>query len=206
MTSIPLRAAHAVGGGRSPLESAAVGSRIPVACRSQTRDHIAPLLVLIPGCGCGYGSVVTTIRRCVDIAAPAERVWDLLKDVRRLPDYSESTDEVRDAPERLTSVGQEYVQVGRLLGVKLASRWRVTAIEPGRLLRNEGTLGPGSRYTLTQQLDPLPGGGTRLRIEIDYSLPGGALGRLAARAGAEKRADREAQAVLDGIRATAEAA
>src|SRR4051812_30176222 len=146
------------------------------------------------------------IRRSVDIAAPVERVWDLLENVRRLPEYSESTDEVRDAPERLTAVGQEYVQVGRLLGVRLTSRWRVTAIEPGRLLSNVGSMGPGVRYTLTPRLEPLPDGGTRLWIDIEYTVPGGKLGRLAARAGAEAKAGREAQDVLDGIRATAEAA
>src|SRR4051812_7037859 len=137
--------------------------------------------------------------RSIDIAASPQRVWDLLEDVRRLPEYSESTQEVREAPERLTAVGQEYVQVGRLLGVKLTSRWRVTAIEPERLLSNEGSLAPGVRYTLTQRLEPLPDGGTRLWIDIDYTIPGGPLGRFAARAGAEARAAREAQAVLDGI-------
>jgi uncharacterized membrane protein len=149
---------------------------------------------------------MSTIERCVDIAAPPEHVWALLEDVRRLPEYSQSTDEVRDAPERITAVGQEYVQVGRVLGVKLTSRWRVTALEPGRLLGNEGSLAPGVRYTLTQRLEPLPSGGTRLWINIEYTVPGGALGRLAARAGAEARAGREAQSVLDGIRATVEAA
>jgi hypothetical protein len=132
-------------------------------------------------------------------------VWDLLEDVRRLPEYSESTDEVREAPERLTAVGQEYVQVGRVLGVKLTSRWRVTALEPGWLLSNEGSLAPGVRYTLTQRLEPLSDERTRLWIDIDYTVPGGALGRLAARSGAEARAAREAQAVLDGIRDTVEA-
>jgi uncharacterized membrane protein len=145
------------------------------------------------------------IRRSVDIGAPPERVWDLLEDVRRLPEYSESTDEVREAPERLTAVGQEYVQVGRVLGVKLTSRWRVTALEPGRLLSNEGSLAPRVRYTLTQRLEPLSEERTRLWIDIDYTVPGGALGRLAARSGAEARAAREAQAVLDGIRDTVEA-
>lgn len=149
---------------------------------------------------------MSTMTRCADIAAPIERVWDLLEDVRRLPEYSESTEEVREAPERLTAVGQEYVQVGRMLGMKLTSRWRVTAIEPGHLLQSEGTLTRGVRYTLTQRLEPLPDGGTRLSIDIDYAIPGGALGRFAARAGAEGRAGREAQAVLDGIRATAESA
>jgi uncharacterized membrane protein len=148
---------------------------------------------------------MSTIKQSVDIAAPAERIWALLEDVRRLPEYSESTDAILQAPPRLTAVGQEYVQVGRLLGVKLKSRWRVTAIEPGRLLSSVGSLAPGVRYTLTQWLEPLPDGRTRLWTEIDYTIPGGALGRFAARAGAEARAGREAQAVLDGIRATAEA-
>lgn len=146
-----------------------------------------------------------TIQRSIDIAAPVARVWDLLEHVDRLPEYSASTEQVRDAPERLTAVGQQYSQVGKLLGVKLTSRWRVTAIEPGRLLSSEGTLAPGVKYELTQRLESLEPNRTRLSIEIDYALPGGPLGRFAARAGAEARAGREAQEVLEGIRATAEA-
>jgi uncharacterized membrane protein len=149
---------------------------------------------------------VSTIRRSTDIDVPVERVWELLEDVRRLPEYSAGTDEVRDAPDRLTAVGQEYEQVGRLLGVRLTSRWRVVAIEPGRMISSEGSLAPGVRYRLTQRLEALPAGGTTLSIEIDYTPPGGRLGRLAARAGAEQRAGREAQEVLDGIRATLEGA
>lgn len=146
---------------------------------------------------------MATISRSTDIAATPDKVWALLEDVKRLPEYSESTDEVRDAPDRLTSVGQEYVQVGRVLGIKLTSRWKVIGLEPGRLIRSEGTLAPGVRYTLTQRLEPISEG-TRLCIDIDYTVPGGALGKLAARAGAEKRAAAEAQQVLDGIRATVE--
>src|SRR4051794_41948710 len=103
---------------------------------------------------------MSTITRRVDIAAPVDRVWDLLENVRRLPEYSASTQEVRDAPERLTAVGQEYVQVGRLLGVKLTSRWRVTALEPGRLLSNVGTIAPGVCYTPPQRLEALSPGHT----------------------------------------------
>jgi hypothetical protein len=62
------------------------------------------------------------------------------------------------------------------------------------------------RYTLTQRLEPLPEGRTRLLMDISYTVPGGVLGRFAARAGAEQRAAREAKAVLEGLRATAEAA
>ena len=147
---------------------------------------------------------MATIERSIEIAASAERVWGLLEDVRRLPEYSADTEEVQDAPERLTTVGQEYVQVGRLLGVRLTSRWRVAAIEPGRLLVSEGSLATGVRFTLTQRLEVIAADRARLSVEIDYVVPGGRLGRLAARAGAETRAGHEAQAVLEGIRDWAE--
>jgi uncharacterized membrane protein len=145
-----------------------------------------------------------SITRQVDIDAPPERVWALLEDVRRLPEFSSSTLEVRDAPERLTAPGQGYTQVGRLLGKKYTSHWRVVELEPGRRLRSEGTVGPGVRYCLTQEVTASGPDGTRLSIVMDYSLPGGPLGRLAAKAGIESRATREAQEVLDGIRSTVE--
>jgi uncharacterized membrane protein len=147
---------------------------------------------------------VPTITREVDIDAPPERVWTLLEDVRRLPEFSSSTLEVRDAPERLTAPGQGYTQVGRLLGKKYTSRWTVVDLEPGRRIRSEGTVGPGVRYCLTQELQGRGPDKTRLSVVMDYSLPGGPLGRLAAKAGIEARATREAQAVLDGIRAAVE--
>jgi uncharacterized membrane protein len=149
---------------------------------------------------------MATISESIDIAAAADEVWALLADVRRLPEYSASTTAVRDAPQRLTAVGDRYVQVGRLLGVTLTSTWTVTVLEPGRVLVSEGRLAPGVRYRLAQRLEALPGGATRLGIDIDYAVPGGALGRFAARAGAEARATVEARAVLEGIRATVEAA
>lgn len=145
-----------------------------------------------------------TITRQVDIDAPSERVWSLLEDVRRLPEFSSSTIEVRDAPERLTATGQGYTQVGRLLGKRYSSHWTVVDLEPGRRIRSEGRVGPGVRYCLTQEIQQRGPDRTRLSVVMDYSLPGGPLGRLAAKAGIEARATREAQEVLDGIRAVVE--
>jgi uncharacterized membrane protein len=145
-----------------------------------------------------------SIARHVDIDAPTARVWQLLEDVRRLPEFSSSTLEVRDAPERLTAPGQGYTQVGRLLGKRYTSRWTVVDLEPGRRIRSVGTVGPGVRYCLTQELQDCGPDRSRLSVVMDYSLPGGPLGRLAAKAGIEARATREAQEVLDGIRSAVE--
>lgn len=148
---------------------------------------------------------MATIRRSVDIDAPASAVWALLEDVRRLPEFSDSTEEVREAPERLTRPGQRYIQVGRLLGKRYSSTWTVQDIQPGRRIRSEGRVGPGVTYCLTQSLASHDGDRTRLEITIDYSLPGGLLGRLADRAGVASRAEHEAQQVLDGVKRTVEA-
>jgi len=152
----------------------------------------------------GTPTIVTTITRAVDIDADPGSVWQLLEDVRRLPEYSPSTLEVSDAPERLTTVGQSYTQVGKLLGKRYRSTWTVTDLEPGRRIRSEGTIGAGVRYCLTQNLTAVGKSKSRLEIVMDYTLPGGPLGRLASKAGVAARATREAEEVLDGIRSTVE--
>lgn len=145
-----------------------------------------------------------SLSRSVEIDAPAARVWALLEDVRRLPEFSDSTVEVSDAPEKLSSAGQSYVQVGKLLGKKYRSQWTVTDLTPGVRIRSEGTIARGVAYCLTQTLDATEDGRSRLRIDVTYALPGGALGMIAAKAGIEARAGKEAQQVLDGIKRIAE--
>jgi uncharacterized membrane protein len=147
---------------------------------------------------------MATITRGVDINAGTDAVWALLEDVRRLPEFSASTVEVTDAPERITAAGQSYVQVGRLLGKRYRSRWTITDLDPGHRICSEGTVGPGVRYCLTQTLRSAGSGRSHLEIVIDYTLPGGLLGRLADRAGVEAKASQEAQAVLDGVKSTVE--
>jgi hypothetical protein len=87
----------------------------------------------------------------------------------------------------------------------MRSRWTVKALEPTRYLRSEGNLGLGARYCLTQTLTPVNPTRTKVQVTIDYKVPGGALGRLAAKAAVESRVAREAQTVLDGVRRVAEA-
>jgi uncharacterized membrane protein len=147
---------------------------------------------------------MATITREVEIAAPVGAVWALLEDVRRLPEFSTSTLEVDDAPDRITAVGQTYTQVGKLLGRRYRSQWRITALVPEQQIRSEGSVGLGVSYCLTQNIQPVGDDRTRLQIVIDYTLPGGPLGRLASKAGVESRAGSEAQAVLDGVRRVVE--
>lgn len=148
-----------------------------------------------------------TVTRSTDIAATAEAVWDVLKDVSLLPDLSDSTTSVVVGGP-LSAVGQEFEQTVRLGGRTFTSTWSVIELEPTQRLVIEGSVAPGTRYRMTEELEPLEpdgdGESTRLSLTMDYRLPFGPLGRLAGRLGVERRAVTEAEQVLDGVRRAAE--
>lgn len=148
---------------------------------------------------------MATIEHAQVIHRPAAEVWAILEDVRRLPELSRSTVEVRDAPERLTSVGQTFTQVVKVAGRRFESTWVVTAFDPGRSFAIEGHVGYGMRYCLREMVEPLGDDRCRFRLLITYSLPLGPLGRLAGRLGVERRAAAEAAEVVEGLKAVAEA-
>lgn len=147
---------------------------------------------------------MAVISDCVEIGAPASDVWAVLKDVKRLPDYSTSTVAMVNAPDCLERNGQRFTQVVKALGKRWTSDWTVLEFEPEKLLRTQGSVGPGVKFCLTQQLEPTSKGTTTLRLTIQYDVPGGALGRAVSKAGLEGRAKKEASAIMNGIRAAAE--
>jgi uncharacterized membrane protein len=147
---------------------------------------------------------VGTIQHDTVIDAPAEQVWAAVADVGRLPELSRHTVEVRDAPARLTSIGQTFTQVVKVAGKRFESSWEVRHLDPGRSLAIEGDVGHGVRYCLREEVEPLGPDRSRFGIHITYALPLGVLGRLAARIGVERRARQEAAEVVEGMKALVE--
>jgi hypothetical protein len=148
---------------------------------------------------------VPTIEHDSVIERPAEAVWAVLEDVRRLPEFSASTVTVRDAPARLTAARQTFHQEVRVLGRSFDSEWVVNAIDPGRSLTIEGDVGYGVRYCLTESVEPLGPERCRFGLRVDYRLPLGVLGRVAGRLGVERRARAEAGEVVAGMKRLVEA-
>ncbi len=144
------------------------------------------------------------IERSVEVLAEPAAVWDILVDVRRLPEVSRHTIQVKDAPDRLTSEGEEFTQVVVAAKKRFESVWRVVRFEPDRALGIEGSVGFGVRYCLTESVEPAGPGRSRLTVCIQYKLPFGPLGRVASRLGVERLATAEAEQVLASIAAMAE--
>ena len=146
-----------------------------------------------------------TIRRSVEVERPVEALWEVLKDVRRLPEFSPSTVAVLDAPERLTRPGQRFRQVVDVMGRRIESDWEVTDVVPGRRVSIKGNMGPGGRYWLVQECEPIGPDRSRFSLTMDYKLPFGPLGRVAGALGVAQRAEREAGEVVEGIKRLVEA-
>jgi hypothetical protein len=144
------------------------------------------------------------IERSVEVRAEASKVWDVLVDVRRLPEVSRHTIAVTDAPPRLSREGERFTQVVTAVGKRFQSEWSVMRFEPGRVLSIEGSVGFGVRYCLTESVEPAGPGRSRLSVCIRYTLPFGPLGRVASRLGVERLAAAEAEQVLASIAAIAE--
>jgi hypothetical protein len=138
-----------------------------------------------------------------EIRASRSSVWTVLTDVGRLPEISPSTVAV-DGPQRLERVGDRFEQTVKLAGKRFTSTWKVTEFETNTLLTVSGSVLPGTRYSMIERLEDIGDGRSRMTLTIEYSLPLGALGRLAGRLGAERKALQEANQVLDGVARLAE--
>lgn len=149
-------------------------------------------------------SLVGVIERSVEVGAEPAQVWDVLVDVRRLPEVSRHTVEVKDTPGVLTHQGEQFTQVVVAVGKRFESRWTVQRFETGRVLAIEGGVGFGVRYCLTESVEPIAPGRSRLGVCITYTLPFGPLGRVASRLGVERLAAAEAEQVLASIAAIVE--
>ena len=110
----------------------------------------------------------------IDIAAPAERVWEVLSDVEYWSEWTPTVTSVRlldDGPLRQGS--RAKIRQPRIP----ETEYVVTELEPDRSFTWVAT-GPGTLTTARHDAQPLPGGGTRVRLSVTQS---GCLGSVMGR-------------------------
>jgi uncharacterized protein YndB with AHSA1/START domain len=139
------------------------------------------------------------IRREIDLTASPEHAFALLTDLDRLPEWATIVVDTRDVSELPLRAGCTFRQTVRVMGRELESEWKVTELEPERLIAYEATSPGGGSLAMKQSLLP-ENGGTRVVLEIDYELPGGFLGELLDRAVVEAQNEREAERSLQRLK------
>jgi uncharacterized protein YndB with AHSA1/START domain len=111
----------------------------------------------------------------IDVAAPPDRVWEVLADVERWPEWTESVSSVRLLAGGPLAVGSRVeVSQPRIP----TGTYTVTALEPGSAFTWEQRQ-PGSTVSAHHACVPLPDGGTRVELAVVMSgVLGGVVGRL----------------------------
>jgi uncharacterized membrane protein len=114
-------------------------------------------------------------RIAIDVAAPPRRVWDVLVDVERWPDWTESVTSVRPLDAGPLAVGSRF----ELSQPRLPTgTYTVTALEAGKDFTWEQRQ-PGSTVSAHHECTPLPDGGTRVELKVVMTGAfGGIVGRL----------------------------
>ena len=112
----------------------------------------------------------------IDIAAPADRVWEVMSDVERWPEWTASVTSVT----RLTA---GPFAIGTRVKIKQPkfppAFWKVIQLEPGRSFTWESTA-PGFRAVGQHSVQPISTG-SRATLILDYQgLFGGLMGAMTA--------------------------
>lgn len=105
------------------------------------------------------------IESSIEIAAPPEKVWELISDPDRYPEWVVPTDEMLEVPQGELGAGSVYKERGGIAPFKGTSEWRVNAFEPHHRQVHDGDDGT-MKIHLEIEITPA-GGGSRMRQSID---------------------------------------
>src|SRR5918911_1194715 len=110
----------------------------------------------------------------IDIARPPEKVFAVLTDIERLPEWQSSA--VSASVDGELRVGAAIGEQRRFMGRDIETKDEVTAYEPPRRFDLESRGGPVS-YEIHHTLEPRDAG-TRVLVEVDVKV--GTMMRIAA--------------------------
>ena len=132
----------------------------------------------------------------IDVEAPVQQVWDVLRDVERWPEWASTVTSVRRLDDGPLAVGSK----ARIEQPRIPpTEYVVTELEPGRPFTWVAT-GPGVRTTARHLLEERGAGSTRVTLAVEQAGPVGVvMGRFYRRL-----TDRYLTAEAEGIKARSE--
>ena len=120
------------------------------------------------------------VEESIEIAAPADRVWDLVMDPHRHDEWVTAHREARGVPDRDLRTGDSYEQRLCLAGRSFDVEWTLVESEEPRVAVWSAEGPKGSRADVRYELSG-SNGTTRFDYLNEFELPGGALGRVGKR-------------------------
>ncbi|MGZ3452331.1 MAG: SRPBCC family protein [Polyangiales bacterium] len=141
------------------------------------------------------------IRKSVLIQAPVERVFDYASNPENFPEVWPSMVEVSNI-ERKADGKHSFDWVYKMAGIRFHGHTDTTEVIPNQRVVTKSEKGIESVFTWTYAAE---GGGTRLTVETQYTLPGTVLDKLA-EPFLIRTNEREAETVLENIKSRLEMA
>ena len=135
-----------------------------------------------------------TINKSININASVEKVFAYTDDPMTLTEWMVSLSDVTDVTG--SGVGQHYHWKYKMAGVPLHGETTITEHVPNERTVSESKGGATSTITFTYAPHE---GGTKLDLEVDYTIPIPVLGKLAEKL-VLKRNQREAGMWMDNIK------
>jgi len=142
---------------------------------------------------------MTLVTSSVLIAAPPERVWEVVMDPSRLEEWVTIHRALRAASTGPPREGAQMEQVLHLRGADIRVRWSLVECVPPTLARWEGHGPARSQAAIEYRLVKVPEG-TRFDYRNEFQPPFGAVGALASRTVMGHVPQREADRSLDALR------
>lgn len=139
------------------------------------------------------------VRTSVELAAPPEKVWELIMDPYQLDDWVTIHRRVGKVSDNPLVEGSTMDQVLCLRGVPFTVSWTVKEAEPGRLAVMEGRGPARSKAIIRDELEEIEGG-TRFVYVNEFKPPLGPLGSAANRVLVGGVPEREARASLEQLK------
>ena len=145
---------------------------------------------------------MATIHQSIDIDAPMERVFAILSDPKRLPEYVPGVISVENIQQTEQHVGDSFRATYSVLGLHFPMTFTATEYEhPTKLTRRfEG----GMKGTWTWLLEPR-GNSTHLTTAMEYEMAGGILGKAMNAVLVERMNEKNAKGMLKNLKLVSEA-
>ena len=143
-----------------------------------------------------------TIHKSIDIDALAERVFELLTDPRRLPEYAPGVISVEDVQQTEQHLDDSARATYSVLGLRFPITFTIIEYEPPTKLAThfEG----GMKGTWIRLLEPR-GKSTHLTTVMEYEMAGGILGKAMNAVLVERMNEKNAERMLENLKLVSEA-
>lgn len=146
---------------------------------------------------------MSEIHKTITIDSPVEAVFEIVDDPQNFPKYVPNVNQVADV--RLTErrVGDSFRVIYKVLALTFDEKFTTTEHQrPNRITsRFEG----GMSGTYRWAFEPI-GAKTKVNVDIDYSVAGGALGKAVDSLMLERTNEKTIEGMLENLRRLAEKA